>query len=111
MGNFGEVKNARIGAGTHISHFTYVGDAEVGAGANIGAGTVTCNFDGERKHRTDIGRGAFVGSGTMLVAPVSVGDNARVGAGSVVTRDVPDGALVYGVPARQCEKGDNDEQS
>ena len=111
MGNFGEVKNARIGAGTHISHFTYVGDAEVGAGANIGAGTVTCNFDGERKHRTDIGRGAFVGSGTMLVAPVSVGDNARVGAGSVVTRDVPDGALVYGVPARQREKGDNDEQS
>jgi len=100
MGNYGEVKNAHLGSGTKMGHFAYVGDAEVGPNANIGAGTVTCNYDGERKHRTVIGEGAFVGSGTMLVAPVSVGRGAKIGAGSVVTHDVPDGALVYGVPAR-----------
>lgn len=111
MGNFGEVKNARIGAGTRMSHFAYVGDAEIASDVNIGAGTVTCNFDGQRKHRTQVGRGAFIGSGTMLVAPVSVGENARIGAGSVVTHDVPDSALVYGVPARQQEEVEDDEQS
>lgn len=100
MGNFGELKNATLGPGARMGHFGYVGDTTVGAGANIGAGSVTCNYDGQVKHRTTIGQDAFIGSGTMLVAPVSVGDRARTGAGSVVTRDVPPGALVYGVPAR-----------
>jgi len=104
MGNFGEVKNAHLGPGTRMGHFSYVGDAEVGAEVNIGAGTITCNYDGRRKHRTMIGEGAFVGSGTMLVAPVSVGKGAVVGAGSVVTRDVPDETLAYGVPARPRRK-------
>ncbi len=100
MGNFGELKNATLGPGAKMGHFSYVGDAEVGAKANIGAGTITCNYDGVRKHRTVIEAGAFIGSGTMLVAPVQVGREAKTGAGSVVTHDVPDGALVYGVPAR-----------
>jgi len=111
MGNFGEVKNAHLGPGAKMGHFSYVGDAEIGPDVNIGAGTVTCNYDGERKHRTEIGRGAFIGSGTMLVAPVSVGANARIGAGSVVTRDVPDGTLAYGVPARPRGEVEDDEQS
>lgn len=100
VGNFGEIKNASLGAGAKMGHFSYVGDAEVGAGANIGAGTVTCNFDGRRKHRTIIGEEAFIGSGTMLVAPVRVGRRAVIGAGSVVTRDIPDETVAYGVPAR-----------
>ncbi len=100
VGNFGEVKNSTLGAGAKMGHFSYLGDAEVGAGANIGAGTITCNYDGQRKHPTVIGEGAFVGSDTMLVAPVRVGKGARTGAGSVVTHDVPDGAVAYGVPAR-----------
>ncbi len=100
MGNFGELKNSYLGPGAKMGHFSYVGDATVGAEANIGAGTITCNYDGQRKHRTVIGEGAFVGSDTMLVAPVEIGDGARTGAGSVVTRDVPPGSLVYGVPAR-----------
>lgn len=100
MGNFGEVKNAYLAPGAKMGHFSYVGDAEIGPEANIGAGTVTCNFDGRRKHRTVIGEGAFIGSGTMLVAPVTIGKGAVVGAGSVVTRDVPDNTLSYGVPAR-----------
>ena len=93
VGNFVEIKNSRLGKRTKAGHLAYVGDAEVGDGANIGAGTVTCNFDGEQKHRTEIGAGAFVGSDTMLVAPVRVGAHATTGAGSVITRDVPDGAL------------------
>ena len=100
MGNFGEVKNSTLGAGAKMGHFSYLGDATVGAGANIGAGTITCNYDGERKHPTTIGQGAFIGSDTMLGAPVTVGDGARTGAGAVVTHDVPAGSLVYGVPAR-----------
>jgi bifunctional UDP-N-acetylglucosamine pyrophosphorylase/glucosamine-1-phosphate N-acetyltransferase len=100
MGNFGELKNATLGPGAKMGHFSYLGDAEVGAGANIGAGTITCNFDGTRKHRTSIGEGAFIGSDTMLVAPVRVGQGAKTGAGAVVTHDLPDGALAYGVPAR-----------
>jgi bifunctional UDP-N-acetylglucosamine pyrophosphorylase/glucosamine-1-phosphate N-acetyltransferase len=100
MGNFGELKNAYLGPGAKMGHFSYLGDATVGAEANIGAGTITCNYDGQRKHRTVIGQGAFVGSDTMLVAPVEVGDGARTGAGAVVTRDVPPGRLAYGVPAR-----------
>ncbi|MHB1296130.1 MAG: bifunctional UDP-N-acetylglucosamine diphosphorylase/glucosamine-1-phosphate N-acetyltransferase GlmU [Anaerolineae bacterium] len=100
MGNFGEIKNAYLAPGAKMGHFSYVGDAEIGERVNIGAGTVTCNYDGTRKHRTVIGCDVFVGSGTMLVAPVKLGERARIGAGSVVTHDVPDGALAYGVPAR-----------
>ena len=96
VGNFVEVKNSRLGKGAKANHLAYLGDAEVGAGANIGAGVVTCNYDGAAKHRTWIGQGAFVGSDTMLVAPVRVGDDASTAAGSVVTQDVPDGALAVG---------------
>lgn len=105
MGNFGEMKNATLGPGAKMGHFSYLGDADVGAGANIGAGTITCNFDGVRKHKTVIEAGAFIGSDTMLVAPVRVGKGAKTGAGAVVTHDVPDGALVYGVPARVRRQG------
>lgn len=100
MGSFGEIKNSALGADAHMGHFSYVGDADVGAGVNVGAGTVTCNFDGQRKHRTVIEDEAFLGSGTKLVAPLRVGRRARTGAGAVVTRDVPADALVYGVPAK-----------
>ena len=93
VGNFVETKNAVIEPGAMASHLSFVGDARVGAGANIGAGTVTCNFDGFDKHRTDIGAGAFIGSNTALVAPLTVGDGAIVGAGSTVTGDVPADAL------------------
>ena len=111
MGNFGEMKNSILGPGAKMGHFSYLGDTEVGAEANIGAGTVTCNYDGVRKHRTVIEEGAFIGSDTMLVAPVRVGKGAKTGAGAVVTRDVADGALVYGVPARARDedKGDDDD--
>ena len=95
VGNFVEVKNAVLGKGAKVNHLAYVGDAEVGAEANIGAGTVTCNYDGIAKHRTEIGKGAFIGSNTALVAPVKVGDGAVVGAGSTITRDVaPDAVAV-----------------
>lgn len=100
VGNFAEIKNSRVGRNTKMGHFSYLGDAEVGEDVNIGAGTITCNFDGVRKHRTVIGDGAFIGSDTMLVAPVRVGRNARTAAGSVVNRDVPDGKLAVGAPAR-----------
>ncbi len=111
MGNFGEVKNSYLGPRTKVGHFSYIGDAQVGADVNIGAGTITCNYDGERKHRTEIGDGAFIGSDTMLVAPVRVGRAARTGAGSVVTHDVPDGELVYGVPARVRKKRRDEKQA
>ena len=100
MGNFGEVKNSYVGAETDMHHFSYLGDATVGEHVNIGAGTITCNFDGVRKNHTEIGNGAFIGSDTMLVAPVTVGEQARTGAGTVVLKDVPPDALVAGVPAR-----------
>jgi bifunctional UDP-N-acetylglucosamine pyrophosphorylase/glucosamine-1-phosphate N-acetyltransferase len=100
LGNYAEVKNSRLGAGTKSHHFSYLGDADVGAGVNIGAGTITANFDGQRKHRTRIGDAAFIGSDTTLRAPVEVGAGAYTGAGSVVTRDVPPGMLAVGVPAR-----------
>jgi bifunctional UDP-N-acetylglucosamine pyrophosphorylase/glucosamine-1-phosphate N-acetyltransferase len=101
IGNFVEVKASRIGAGSRAGHFSYIGDAKIGAEVNIGAGTVTCNYDGENKNETVIEDGAFIGSDTMLVAPVRVGREAATGAGSVVTKDVPDGAKVAGVPARR----------
>ncbi|MGD2164329.1 MAG: bifunctional UDP-N-acetylglucosamine diphosphorylase/glucosamine-1-phosphate N-acetyltransferase GlmU [Anaerolineae bacterium] len=107
VGNFGELKQSTLGPGAKMGHFGYLGDAEVGADANVGAGTVTCNYDGERKYRTVIEEGAFIGSDTMLVAPVRVGKGAKTGAGSVVTRDVPAGALAYGVPARVRDEEDD----
>jgi bifunctional UDP-N-acetylglucosamine pyrophosphorylase / glucosamine-1-phosphate N-acetyltransferase len=99
MGNFGEVKNSYIGPETDMHHFSYVGDATVGEHVNIGAGTITCNYDGVRKNHTTIGAGAFIGSDTMLVAPITIGEHAATGAGSVVRHDVPPGAVVAGVPA------------
>ena len=100
IGNFVEVKESRLGAGTLAGHFSYLGDAAIGANVNIGAGTITCNYDGRDKHRTTIGSGAFIGCDTMLVAPVTVEADAATGAGSVVTKDVPQGLLAVGVPAR-----------
>jgi bifunctional UDP-N-acetylglucosamine pyrophosphorylase/glucosamine-1-phosphate N-acetyltransferase len=100
MGNFGEVKNSTLGPGAKMGHFSYLGDATVGAEANIGAGTITCNFDGTHKYPTEIGEGAFIGSNTMLVAPVKVGAGAKTGAGAVVTKDIPPNSLAVGVPAR-----------
>jgi len=103
IGNFVEVKNSKIGRGTKANHLSYLGDASVGAGANIGAGTITCNYDGFDKHQTEIGAGAFIGSNTALVAPVGVGDGAFVGAGSVITKNVTADALVV-VRPEQIEK-------
>jgi bifunctional UDP-N-acetylglucosamine pyrophosphorylase/glucosamine-1-phosphate N-acetyltransferase len=100
LGNYAEVKASRLGRGTKMGHFSYIGDAEVGEGVNIGAGTITANYDGTQKHRTTIGDGAFIGSDTMLVAPVTVGRGARTAAGSVVNKDVPDGMIAIGAPAR-----------
>ncbi len=93
IGNFVEIKNSELGEGVKASHLAYVGDATVGEDTNLGAGTITCNYDGVSKHRTKIGKGAFIGSDTMLIAPVSVGDGAMTGAGSVISKDVPPGAL------------------
>ena len=100
VGTFVEIKNSEIGEGAKVPHLSYVGDADIGAGANIGAGNITANYDGTRKHRTKVGKNARTGSNTVLVAPVEVGDGAYTGAGSVVNRDVPPGALAKGVPAR-----------
>ena len=99
VGNFVEIKAARIEAGAKVNHLSYIGDARVGAGANIGAGTITCNYDGFDKHRTDIGAGAFIGSNSALVAPVRIGDGAYVGSGSVITKDVDPDALAFCFPA------------
>jgi bifunctional UDP-N-acetylglucosamine pyrophosphorylase / glucosamine-1-phosphate N-acetyltransferase len=100
VGNYAELKNTNLGAGSKQHHASYLGDADVGEGANIGAGTITANYDGVRKHRTTIGDGAFIGVDTMIVAPRDIGPGARTGAGSVVTKDVPAGKLAVGVPAR-----------
>ena len=100
LGNYAEVKNSNIGAGTKSHHFSYLGDADVGEKVNIGAGSITANYDGVSKHRTRIGKGAFIGSDTIMRAPVSVGEGAFTGAASLVTRDVPDGEMALGVPAR-----------
>jgi bifunctional UDP-N-acetylglucosamine pyrophosphorylase/glucosamine-1-phosphate N-acetyltransferase len=93
VGNFVEVKNSILGAGAKVNHLTYLGDATVGEKVNVGAGTITCNYDGANKWRTEIGAGAFIGSGTMLVAPVKIGAGATIGAGSTITKDAPDDKL------------------
>jgi len=103
VGNFVETKATRLGAGSKAGHLTYLGNAVVGENVNIGAGTITCNYDGENKHETVIGDGAFIGSNTELVAPVRIGADAYVGAGSTITEDVPDGALGLG-RGRQVNK-------
>jgi len=100
IGNYAEIKNSRLGARVKQHHVSYLGDADVGDGTNVGAGTITANWDGHAKHRTRVGKNAFLGVDTMLVAPVEVGDAARTGAGAVVTRDIPAGELAVGVPAR-----------
>jgi bifunctional UDP-N-acetylglucosamine pyrophosphorylase/glucosamine-1-phosphate N-acetyltransferase len=100
MGNFGEVKNSRLRRGVKMGHFSYIGDADIGEETNIGAGTITCNYDGVRKNKTVTGKNVFIGSDTMLVAPVTLGDGAVTGAGSVVTKDVPPHMLAVGIPAR-----------
>jgi bifunctional UDP-N-acetylglucosamine pyrophosphorylase/glucosamine-1-phosphate N-acetyltransferase len=105
VGNFVEMKQATLGNGAKANHLSYIGDAAVGARANVGAGTITCNYDGFEKHRTDIGADVFIGSNTALVAPVKVGDGASVAAGSVVTRDVPEGALAISRPALELRLG------
>jgi bifunctional UDP-N-acetylglucosamine pyrophosphorylase/glucosamine-1-phosphate N-acetyltransferase len=93
VGNFVEVKNSTLGTGAKANHLSYLGDGSIGAGANIGAGTIFCNYDGFFKHRTEIGEGAFVGSNTSLVAPVKIGAGAYIGSGSVITKDVAAGSL------------------
>ena len=103
VGNFVETKKARLGKGAKANHLAYIGDAEVGEGSNIGAGVITCNYDGVNKHRTIIGKGVFVGSDSTLVAPITLEDGAYIGAGSCITRDVPEGALAVG-RARQITK-------
>ncbi|MCC7208233.1 MAG: bifunctional UDP-N-acetylglucosamine diphosphorylase/glucosamine-1-phosphate N-acetyltransferase GlmU [Anaerolineae bacterium] len=100
LGNFAEVKNSRLGKKTRMHHFSYVGDAEVGDDVNIGAGTITVNYDGKNKHKTTIGDHAFIGSDSLLIAPVTVQHDARTAAGAVVTKDVPTGKIAIGVPAR-----------
>jgi len=105
VGNFVEIKKADIGKGAKVNHLSYIGDATVGGGANVGAGTITCNYDGINKHRTMIGENTFIGSNSALVAPVSIGDDAYVASGSVITEDVPSGALAFG-RARQVNKPD-----
>jgi bifunctional UDP-N-acetylglucosamine pyrophosphorylase/glucosamine-1-phosphate N-acetyltransferase len=104
MGNYGEIKNSYIGEGSHIGHFSYIGDSQLGKNVNIGAGTITCNFDGKQKNRTVIGDDVFIGSDTMLIAPVTIGSGARTGAGTVVNKDVPPHSLAVGSPARIIRK-------
>jgi bifunctional UDP-N-acetylglucosamine pyrophosphorylase/glucosamine-1-phosphate N-acetyltransferase len=105
VGNFVEIKNTDLGAGAKVSHLTYLGDASVGAEANIGAGTITCNYDGFNKYRTDIGEGAFIGSNSSLVAPIAIGKGAFVGSGSVITDNIPDNALGLGRGHQTIKEG------
>jgi bifunctional UDP-N-acetylglucosamine pyrophosphorylase/glucosamine-1-phosphate N-acetyltransferase len=105
VGNFVEIKNAEVEENAKVPHLSYVGDASIGAASNIGAGTITCNYDGKKKHRTEIGRGVFVGSNSTLVAPLNLGDGCFIAAGSVITKDVPPDALAFG-RARQEIKAD-----
>jgi bifunctional UDP-N-acetylglucosamine pyrophosphorylase/glucosamine-1-phosphate N-acetyltransferase len=105
VGNFVETKKVKLGKGAKANHLTYLGDADVGEGSNIGAGVITCNYDGVNKHRTQIGKGAFVGSDSTLVAPVSVGDGAYIGAGSCITKDVPAGSLAVSRSPQVTKEG------
>ncbi len=111
MGNFGEVKNSRLGKGTKMHHFSYVGDAHVGERVNVSAGVITLNYDGVRKHRTEIGDDAFIGSDSLLRAPIKVGARSQTGAGSVVTKDVPNDMLAVGVPARIRKKSERKDKA
>ena len=104
VGNFVETKNTTLGEGSKANHFTYLGDTEIGKGSNIGAGTITCNYDGKNKHKTNIGNDSFIGSNASLVAPVTVGSNATVAAGSVITKDIPDNALGFGRSKQENKK-------
>ena len=104
LGNFGEVKDSYLGPGTKMGHFSYIGNAKIGKNVNIGAGTITCNYDGQAKNATQIGDEVFIGSDTMLVAPVKIGARSVTGAGAVVTHDVPEDTLVIGVPAKEIRK-------
>ncbi len=105
VGNFVETKKTKLGKGAKASHLTYLGDTEVGEGTNIGAGVITCNYDGVNKHRTQIGKRAFVGSDSTLVAPVNVGDGAFIGAGSCITKDVPAGSLAVARSRQVAKEG------
>jgi bifunctional UDP-N-acetylglucosamine pyrophosphorylase/glucosamine-1-phosphate N-acetyltransferase len=104
MGNFGEVKDSYLADGVKMGHFSYIGNAQIGSNTNIGAGTITCNYDGEKKHATEIGEDVFIGSDTMLVAPLKIGNGARTGAGAVVNKNVEEDTLVVGMPARAIKK-------
>jgi bifunctional UDP-N-acetylglucosamine pyrophosphorylase/glucosamine-1-phosphate N-acetyltransferase len=104
MGNFGEVKDSYLAEGVKMGHFSYIGNAQIGANTNIGAGTITCNYDGAKKHLTEIGADVFIGSDTMLVAPLKIGARSRTGAGAIVTKNVPEDTLVVGMPARAIKK-------
>lgn len=104
MGNFGEIKDSTLGEGVKMGHFSYIGNATIGSNTNIGAGTITANYDGEKKNPTEIGEDVFIGSDTMLIAPLKLGDGARTGAGAVVTKNVPEDTLVVGMPARAIRK-------
>ncbi|MCD4802231.1 MAG: bifunctional UDP-N-acetylglucosamine diphosphorylase/glucosamine-1-phosphate N-acetyltransferase GlmU [Anaerolineales bacterium] len=108
IGNFGEIKDSYLGEGTKVGHFSYLGNAQIGKDVNIGAGTITCNYDGKKKHQTVIKDGVFVGSDSMLVAPLELGENSSTGAGSVVTKDVPPDTVVAGIPARNIAKKKKD---
>jgi bifunctional UDP-N-acetylglucosamine pyrophosphorylase / glucosamine-1-phosphate N-acetyltransferase len=105
VGNYVEIKKTKVGKGAKVNHLTYIGDAQIGAGANIGAGTITCNYDGYNKHTTVIGENAFIGSNTALVAPVTVGNGANIAAGSVITKSVPDDALAITRPEQRVKEG------
>lgn len=107
MGNFGEVKDSYLASGVKMGHFSYIGNATIHENVNIGCGTITCNYDGKKKHHTEVGKNAFIGSGTMLVSPVEIGENATTGAGSVVTKDVPPNVIVVGTPAKLLKKKEN----
>ncbi|MCD6401752.1 MAG: bifunctional UDP-N-acetylglucosamine diphosphorylase/glucosamine-1-phosphate N-acetyltransferase GlmU [Anaerolineales bacterium] len=111
MGNFGEVKDSHLGEGTKMGHFSYIGNATIGKNVNIGAGTITCNYDGKQKNPTEIGDDVFIGSDTMLVAPIKLGDGAHTGAGSVVTKDIAEYMLAVGIPARAIRKINREEKA
>ncbi|MDX2485075.1 MAG: DapH/DapD/GlmU-related protein, partial [Pseudodonghicola sp.] len=105
VGNFVEIKNATIAEGAKVNHLSYIGDASIGAGSNIGAGTITCNYDGVMKHHTEIGKRVFIGSNTMLVAPVTVGDGAMTASGSVITRNIEAEALAIARAKQENKPG------